>query len=255
MSDTLFKPCIVIPVYNHEEAITPTLHGLQQYGLHCFMVNDGSNEACSRILRDLANTYNWVTLVEHATNKGKGGAVKTGLLAALNAGYTHALQIDADGQHDSNDIPKFLALAEQHPQALVTGVPVYDDSIPKHRLYARYITHVWVWINTLSFDIKDSMCGFRVYPLQITTDIFTHVNTPDRMAFDTDILVRCHWKDILILSIPTRVHYPIDGVSHFQGLKDNLIISAMHTRLFFGMLLRLPLLLLRKIKRRLTQDV
>jgi glycosyltransferase involved in cell wall biosynthesis len=243
----------MIPVYNHEEAIGLTLKNLQPYGLHCIMVNDGSNEKCSLVLESLDKELPWVSLVQHPTNQGKGAAMKTGLFTALKNGYTHAIQIDADGQHDTSDIPAFLALAEQHPDALITGIPVYDESVPKHRFYLRYITHVWVWINTLSLDIKDSMCGFRIYPVKITTDLVTRVKTPDRMEFDTDILVRSHWQGIPIFSIPTKVHYPVDGISHFQGLRDNLLISRMHARLFLGMLARLPQLLYKKLTKKLSR--
>jgi glycosyltransferase involved in cell wall biosynthesis len=245
----MIKTCIVIPVYNHEHAITNTLSKLQAFQMHCILVNDGSNENCTQTLRQLACTQKNITLIEHEHNLGKGGAVKTGLLKAYAMGYTHALQIDADGQHNSNDIPQFLQLAETHPQALISGAPIYDESVPKHRLYARYITHVWVWINTLSFDIKDSMCGFRIYPLAATCQLINRSNIPDRMAFDTEIMVRLYWQGCAILSIPTRVHYPENGISHFQGLRDNLIISRMHATLFFGMLARLPLLLFRKLKK------
>lgn len=246
----MFKPCIIIPVYNHEEAIAYAVDSVSPYNLHCILVNDGSNETCTRVLERLNHEYSWTSLVQHTENKGKGGAVKTGLQEALRNGFTHAVQIDADGQHNATDIPAFLALAEMHPAALITGIPVYDESVPKHRLYLRYITHVWVWINTLSFEIKDSMCGFRVYPVKITTDLLAREKTPDRMAFDTDILVRSHWQGTPVLSIPTKVHYPLDGVSHFQVLRDNLLISKMHARLFLGMLARLPRLLYKKLTKK-----
>ncbi len=243
----MFKPCIIIPVYNHEDAIGQTVKNLRPYGLPCILINDGSNEKCTNTLIAIDAENNWITLIQHLQNQGKGAAIKTGLLEALKNGFSHAIQIDSDGQHDATDIPKFLALAENQPDTLITGIPIYDESVPKHRLYLRYITHVWVWINTLSFNIKDSMCGFRVYPVNITTDLFTREQTPDRMEFDTDILVRSHWAGIPILSIPTKVHYPIDGVSHFQGLRDNLLISRMHARLFFGMIKRLPKILFKKL--------
>jgi glycosyltransferase involved in cell wall biosynthesis len=243
----MFTPCIIIPVYNHEEAITPTVKALQQYDVPCILVNDGSNEKCTQVLEDLDKTYSWVSLIQHTENQGKGAAVKTGLHAAQQASYTHAIQIDADGQHDSNDIPLFLSMAQLHPTAIISGLPIYDDSVPKHRLYARYITHVWVWINTLSLSIKDSMCGFRVYPVKITTDLLQKENTPNRMAFDTDILVRSYWHGTPTLHLPTKVHYPLDGISHFQGFKDNVLISKMHARLFFGMLMRLPKILYNKL--------
>ena len=162
-------------------------------------------------------------------------------------GCSHALQIDADGQHDADDVPRFLAEAQAHPDAVVNGRPVYDESVPKGRLVGRYATHVWVWINTLSFDIADSMCGFRAYPLAATIAMLDRESVGLRMDFDIEIIVRLHWAGVPVRNLPTRVTYPLDGVSHFDLWRDNLRISKMHARLFFGMLWRAPRLLLRRI--------
>jgi predicted LPLAT superfamily acyltransferase len=127
-------------------------------------------------------------------------------------------------------------------------VPVYDATVPRARLYGRYATHIWVWINTLSPAIRDSMCGFRVYPLTPTLKLMERCQLPARMAFDTEVMVRLHWRGTGFHSVPTRVVYPQGGLSHFRMLRDNLGISWMHTRLFFGMLARLPLLLWRRLR-------
>lgn len=247
----MFKPCIVIPFYNHETAIERTLASVKSAGLPCWLVDDGSDERCAALLQALAQREAaWLHLIRYRPNCGKGQAVMTGCAAARQAGHTHALQLDADGQHDAADIPKLLALAQAHPQALVTGVPLYDDSVPRGRLYGRYITHFWVWIHTLSLQIKDSMCGYRVYPLEPTLKIWNSHNVGRRMDFDTDIMVRLFWAGTRVLSLPTRVTYPLDGVSHFNMTRDNLRISWMHTRLFFGMLLRLPRLLTQRFRNR-----
>jgi glycosyltransferase involved in cell wall biosynthesis len=179
-------------------------------------------------------------------NQGKGAAMLAGFREAGRRGHTHVLQIDADGQHACEDIPLFLARAREHTHAVIAGCPVYDDSVPRGRLYGRYATHVWVWINTLSFDIRDSMCGFRVYPLASVLDLIEHVRIGRRMDFDSDVIVRLHWRGVPVHNQPTRVTYPQDGISHFRMGRDNLRISAMHARLFFGMLLRAPRLLWRK---------
>src|SRR6185295_7595695 len=112
------------------------------------------------------------------------------------------LQIDADGQHDAPDIPKFLARARAKPGAVICGVPVYDESVPLGRLVGRYATHVWVWINTLSLAIRDSMCGFRVYPLAPVVALFDAVALGRRMDFDTEVLVRLHWRHVPIVNVP-----------------------------------------------------
>lgn len=242
------KPCAVIPVYNHGEAVGAVAAAVRGHGLHCVLVDDGSAADCAAVLDALAAADpTGVTLVRLARNQGKGGAMVAGLRRALALGYSHALQIDADGQHDSADIPRFLELTRRHPDSLICGCPIYDDSVPKGRLYGRYATHVWVWINTLSLAIRDSMCGFRVYPLPPTIALFDSVAIGRRMDFDVEVAVRLFWRGMTVVNQPTRVHYPADGVSHFQVWRDNLLISRMHARLFGGMLLRLPRLLWRKV--------
>ena len=148
-------------------------------------------------------------------------------------------------------MPRLLEQARRQPAALISGEAVYDDSVPRSRLYGRYITHVWVWINTLSFEIRDSMCGLRVYPLASTCQVWRRHRLGRHMDFDTEILVRLSWSGVTIINIPTRVTYPSDGVSHFRMLRDNVYISLMHARLLFGMLWRLPLLLGRRVAQRL----
>lgn len=246
--------CAVIPVYNHGEAVGAVVQAVRQQGLPCILVDDGSEPGCAAVLDTLSASDPLLTLVRLPENLGKGGAVMAGLRQAASLGYSHALQIDADGQHDSTDIPALLALASAHPDMLISGRPVYDDSIPKGRLYGRYVTHVWVWINTLSLSIRDSMCGFRVYPLAATLTLLDQVSLGRRMDFDIEIMVRLHWQGIGIVQMPTRVRYPADGISHFKGLLDNALISRMHALLFFGMLLRLPLLLWRKLPDRMWRE-
>ena len=119
------------------------------------------------------------------------------------------------------------------PQAVIIGQPIFDESIPKLRYYARYLTHVWVHINTLSFRIRDSMCGYRVYPVDTCARLVQTTALEDRMAFDVEILVRLYWQGVPVVSIPTRVGYPQDGVSHFRGWEDNLRISLTHAQLVF----------------------
>ena len=210
------------------------------------MVNDGSDQHTTKLFQQLTEKYSYLTLIEHSVNQGKGAAVQTGLETAYKKGFTHALQIDADGQHDLNDVSKMLLESKSYPQALISGKPVYDDSVPKHRYYARNITHFWVWVETLSFQIKDTMCGYRVYPLTETIALFSKQSIGKRMDFDIEIMVRLFWQKIECRFIPTAVEYPEDGISHFRAFEDNVLISWMHTKLFFGMLIRIPSLLLRK---------
>ncbi|MCB2254840.1 glycosyltransferase family 2 protein [Pseudomonas chlororaphis] len=241
----MHKPCAVIPVYNHETAVPAVVDALLAGGLPCVLVDDASSPACAAVLEQLAEREQ-VFLVKLAVNQGKGGAVMAGLREASRRGFSHALQVDADGQHDLRDVETFIEHSRTHPDALVCGYPQYDASVPKGRLYARYLTHVWVWINSLSLQIPDSMCGFRVYPLPPTLALIDSVHLGKRMDFDPEILVRLAWRNQPMRWLPTRVHYPQDGLSHFRLFHDNALISSMHTRLFFGMLLRAPLILWRR---------
>ncbi|KAF3999546.1 glycosyltransferase family 2 protein [Glaciimonas immobilis] len=242
-----FNPCAVIPVFNHAHAISKVVSAILQHKLLCILVDDGSSVACAAVLDALAVAHpNQIILLRHTVNRGKGAAVVTGVRAAAKAGYTHALQIDADGQHCTADIPRFLALSAAHPESVIAGYPQYDESVPKIRFYGRYLTHVWVWINTLSLDIKDSMCGFRIYPLSAFVALAERRILGQHMDFDTDVIVRLYWDGHQVINVPTKVGYPSDGVSHFRMVLDNLLISRMHATLFFGMVLRLPKLLTRK---------
>lgn len=242
------KYCFVIPVYNHPHYLLALVSYLKAFNLPIIMVNDGSDDACAIVLHQLAVDYPLIDLVEHKVNQGKGQAVMTGLQHAFKQDYSHALQLDADGQHDWQDIQKFLDASIQHPTAMIIGQPVFDASVPKKRLYGRYATHVWVWINSLSFDIKDSMCGFRIYPLAPTVKVLNSAKFQPRMGFDSEILVRLKWENVPFMNVPTHVIYPEDGISHFNVWRDNLGMARAHTRLLGGMLLRLPKLISHKVK-------
>lgn len=240
------KYCLIIPVYNHEQALPRVLAALKPFGLPCFLVDDGSSAQCRQVLQTLAREgSDWLTLLVRAENGGKGAAMLDGFQAALAAGFTHALQIDADGQHQAGDVARFLALSRQHPDALIAGQPLFGSDAPNSRRYGRLLTNVWVWINTLSLAIGDAMCGFRLYPLAAVERLCKTAAIARRMDFDIDIIVRLYWQGVPVINLPTRVDYPLDGVSHFRMGRDNVMIAKIHARLFFGMLARLPQLLAR----------
>lgn len=252
----MVKLCVVIPVYNHPLAIAAMLEGVLAQQVDCFLVDDGSDAACATVLDQLADAHPpHVTLLRLAVNQGKGAAVMAGCIAAFAAGYTHVLQIDADGQHRTTEIPRFADISATYPDAVIAGCPKYDDTVPRLRLCARYLTHVWVWINTLSLAITDSMCGLRIYPLAPLMALHRRPGIGRRMDFDTDILVRLYWDGLHIVNVPTRVTYPSDGVSHFRYLSDNLLITRMHVLHFPGMLLRLPRLIARHFQPRLPHTI
>jgi len=246
--DPKFTPCVVIPVYDHAHAIAVVVESVRTQGFPVLLVDDGSHEACARELQRLA-ALPGVSLIRHPVNRGKGAAVCTGLFAAQAQGFTHAVQIDADGQHTLADVRRFVEESRAYPESVICGRPVFDDSIPRSRYYGRYLTHGMVWLETLSFEILDSMCGFRVYPLKSTIELLRTNSVGARMDFDTEILVRLYWRAVRTRWLSTRVSYPLDGVSHFRLFFDNARMTGLHIRLTAGMLLRLPLLIGRKLNR------
>ena len=243
----MFKPCVVIPVYNHENAVVGVVSAVRARDLLCILVDDGSASRCAQVLDRIAAAQpREIILLRHETNQGKGGAVLTGMRRAAQLGFSHGLQIDADGQHQCADIPRFVEQARLHPDAVIVGCAEYDATVPRFRYFARYLTHGWVWINTLSLQIKDSMCGFRVYPLRPLMMLDHKHKLGRRMSFDIEVLVRLYWQGTEVINVPTVVSYPQDGRSHFRGWLDNVLISRLHATLFFGMLWRLPMLMMRK---------
>ncbi|RPF19298.1 glycosyltransferase family 2 protein [Vibrio crassostreae] len=245
--ESSYKACFLIPCFNHGATMPAVVSSLHHFELPIIIVDDGSELTTKQFLAPLAENSN-VTLVTLEQNQGKGGAVKAGIKKAQQLGFSHAIQIDADGQHDLEALPTLIEASQAKPQRLISGQPIYDDSVPKARLYGRYATHIWVWIETLSLSIKDSMCGFRAYPINQTQTVLNKYDVGSRMDFDIEILVRLYWEGCDIDFVETRVIYPENGISHFDALWDNVKISWMHTRLFFSMLPRAPKLIARHFK-------
>lgn len=240
-----FTPCAVVPTYRHTGVLRDVVEALAGQGLPVIIVDDGNAPEAASVIAEAASALQGVSLVRRERNGGKGAAVLDGIAYAARHGYSHAVQVDADGQHDLARVSDLLALAEAHPEALVTGVPVYDASIPRSRAIARWITHFWVAVNTLTFRYIDSMCGFRVYPVEATLAAARR-GIAQRMAFDTEVLVRLLWRGTEVRTLPVSVTYPPGNHSNFALWDDNLRISGMHAKLFFLMLARLPVLLPRR---------
>ncbi|MGH8403781.1 MAG: glycosyltransferase, partial [Gammaproteobacteria bacterium] len=240
----------LIPVYNQHTCLEQIAMRLRAFGLPCLFVDDGSDASTKTILRGIISSMTGVECLTLASNQGKGAAVMAGFEYTAKQGYTHALQVDADGQHDLDDVPALLKLTEANPDRLISGAPLFDSSVPRARFYGRYLTHVLVWIETLSLQLRDSMCGFRVYPLAPTLTLMRRTRIGRRMDFDTDIMVRLYWCGVDTVFLPTRVRYPEDGISHFRLFTDNARMIWLHIRLLLGMLPRVPSLLRRNFARR-----
>ena len=225
------RPCALVPSYNHAQAAHVVVKRLISLNLPVVLVDDGSRPDDARMLQEIARGFgDKVVLVRRPVNGGKGAACLSGFAEAHARGYTHALQVDADAQHDINAAPGFLEAARAQPGALICGCPRYDDSAPAARRWGHKVTNFWVCINTLGKGPADSLCGFRVYPLAETLEVLAHCRIGLRMDFDLDIAVRLAWAGVAVVNRPVRVTYPPGGVSHFKGLRDNAVISLTHAR-------------------------
>lgn len=238
-----FRPCALIPSHNHHRALPEVVAGARAHGLPVLIIDDGSIPESALAIAALHDPEQAVQVHRLPVNSGKGIAVTTGFHLAAEQGFTHAVQIDADGQHDLAALPILLEQARCFPQALISGRPLYDSTAPLGRRIGRWVTHIWVFIETLSLRISDSMCGFRVYPLSPCLSLLEEERLGSRMDFDTDIMVRLFWQGVPPVMIPVHVTYPPDNTSNFDVWRDNVRISMMHTRLVLTMLIRLPRIL------------
>ena len=225
------RTCAVVPTYENPLTVRRVVEGIRERGLEVILVDDGSSspgdEACKEI-----ETAGLATRIRLARNSGKGAAVKAGFQRASELGFTHAFQIDADGQHDLDRIADFLEASTENPEALILAYPVYDETAPRHREIGRRFTTMWVALEVGSRTaIRDALIGFRIYPLASSLGVG---RTGDRMDFDVEIAVRLVRAGTPTVNLPVRVHYPTEeegGVSHFRMFQDNVRFSFLHGRL------------------------
>lgn len=239
--------CAILPTYKHVNELARIITRLLALKLAVIVVDDGNVPAVEKEIAEICGRFDGVELLRRKQNGGKGAAVIDGMRRALRRGFSHALQVDSDGQHELACVPDMLAMARQFPAALVTGKPEFDDSAPLGRLIGRWITHIWVSINTLSPRVIDTMCGFRVYPLTASLAAAGGTMMSKRMGFDTEIVVRLRWQGVEVKTLPVPVTYPPGNYSNFKA-SENIGVSVMHARLFFGMLWRSPYLLGTRIR-------
>jgi len=244
------KQGFLIPVYRHGASACSLAERLAVSGMPVIMVDDGNDANTQALLAQCAAGTPGVALVHLKKNRGKGRAVIIGLKKAAELGLTHVLQIDADGQHDAGKTDFFLAESVRHPDMIICGYPEFDETAPRSRVNGRKISNFWAAVVTLSTELKEVLCGFRVYPVAAAVRAAGNLFIDQRMGFDPEILVRLYWNKVFPVYHPIKVIYPPDGVSNFHMVRDNMRISWMFSRLCIGMLLRLPLLIALRIKRK-----
>ena len=243
---------VLIPSYNPGPKVVDTVSGALAQWSPVWIVVDGSTDGSVQTLRQMAQGREGLEILVLPKNCGKGAAVLAGVRSALARGYTHALTMDSDGQHPAESIAQFMQLSAENPDGMVLGSPLFDASAPSLRVKGRKISNWWANLETLWAGIDDSLFGFRVYPLGPLAQVMGGQRWMRRFDFDVEAVVRLCWRGVrpLNLKAPVRYFSPQEGgVSHFKYWRDNALLTWMHFRLFFGLLVRLPMLALRKLRR------
>jgi glycosyltransferase involved in cell wall biosynthesis len=246
------KVLILIPSYNTGRILPQTVSEVLSYARDVWVVMDGSTDGSGALLEPLTARHPGLRVIEIVQNGGKGAAVLHGVRLAHDAGFTHVLTIDADGQHPAAFIPKFLALSEQHPEAVLMGTPVFGPEAPQVRVQGRKLSNGWANLETLNWGIPDSLFGMRLYPVPPLLRAFKSTPWARRFDYDTEIAVRLAWQGVPMLRVPTPVRYLTreeGGVSQFRYFRDNTVLTWMHARLLCGFLIRLPHLLICRIRK------
>ena len=241
---------ILIPSYNTGGRVLQTVWDARRIWQPVWVVVDGSTDGTLDALQALARDDPHVRVLSLPRNQGKGAAILHGLRAAEAAGFTHAMTMDADGQHPTDKIREFMAASAANPEALILGRPVFDASAPRVRVHGRKLSNWCTELETLGAGIGDSLYGFRVYPIAPLREIMERQPWMRRFDFDAEAAVRLMWRGVrpINLAAPVRYFRPEEGgVSHFCYLRDNALLTWMHTRLILEGLLRLPILLGRRI--------
>ncbi|MDF3034967.1 MAG: glycosyltransferase [Paucimonas sp.] len=242
---------VLIPSYNPGPKVFETIAAARREWNPVWVVVDGSTDGTAERLAEMAKSDDGLHVIVLPQNIGKGGAVLKGLDAAAQRGFTHVLTMDSDGQHPANLIPLFMAQSQKNPKAMVLGKPVFDASAPALRVKGRQVSNWWANLETLWMGIGDSLFGFRVYPIEPLRAVMRGQRWMRRFDFDPEAVVRLCWRGVAPVNVEAPVRYfaaDEGGVSHFRYLRDNTLLTWMHTRLFLGFAVRLPLLLLRRFR-------
>ena len=251
MTPASLSHLVLIPSYNPGSRVIDTVLAARRQWNPVWIVVDGSTDDSPGQLQAMAATDDGLHVIVLPENRGKGAAVLEGITRAAAAGYTHALTMDSDGQHPADLIPAFMEVSQAHPKSMVLGKPVFAADAPALRVNGRKVSNGWANLETLWMGIGDSLYGFRVYPIAPLVRVMTANRWMRRFDFDPEAVVRLCWAGVRPVNIAAPVRYfraDEGGVSHFRYLRDNLLLTWMHTRLFAGFLLRLPLLLLRWLR-------
>ncbi len=244
---------LLIPSYNTGAKVLETVRDARRCWNPVWVVIDGSTDGTRGQLEAMAADDPGLKVMALPFNQGKGAAVLHGLVEAQARGYTHALTMDSDGQHPPDKIAEFMAASQAHPQAMILGRPIFDASAPAIRVAGRKLSNGWTALQTLGGGIDDCLFGMRVYPVAPLLEIMQTHTWMRRFDFDAEAAVRLYWSGVPPINIGTPVRYfkPEEGgVSHFNYVRDNILLSSMHARLLAEFLFyRMPQMLWRRVVR------
>ena len=244
---------VLIPSYNPGPGVLDTVRQARAQWTPVWVVVDGSTDGTDRLLQAEAARDPGLRVIVLPHNQGKGSAVLAGIEQAAREGFTHALTMDSDGQHPADLIPTFMAASQRDPGTMVLGKPVFGPEAPALRVNGRKVSNGWANLETLWMGVGDSLYGFRVYPIAPLAKIMRGNRFMRRFDFDPEAVVRLCWAGVRPLNIDAPVRYlsaEEGGVSHFKYLRDNTLLTWMHTRLMLGFIGRLPMLAVRRVRSR-----
>ena len=244
---------LLIPSYNTGLIVMKVVREALGLWQPVWVVIDGSDDGTAELLEKFAESEPNLTILRHPDNQGKGSAIYTGLQEALKQNFTHILTMDADAQHPAASIRSFMEISMSHPESMILGVPIFDENAPALRVNGRKISNFWANLETLWQGIDDSLFGFRIYPLKPLKGVMDSTSFARRFDFDPEVAVRMVWRGIPVINQPVPVRYPgkeEGGISQFNYLRDNILLTWMHIRLLSGFLVRLPLMILQRMRNR-----
>jgi len=231
---------VLLPTYNTGPRLCEVVTEVLRHWKPVLVVVDGSTDGSEQPLLELAGADPALVVVVLPRNSGKGAAVLAGARVAQARGFTHALVMDADGQHPAGSIAEFMDVSLRQPDGLVLGRPVFPANIPAERRHGRKLSIGLVHFELLSRRVADPLFGFRVYPLAVLLSVLGPRRGGRRYDFDTEAAVRLGWAGVPLHNIAAPVRYfslAEGGVSHFHYLRDNAMLVWMHTRLITELLL------------------
>jgi len=235
--------CVIIPTYNHANAIAGVIKAVSGFTHDIIVINDGSTDNTSEILKG----FNHITVVEYKKNHGKGYALRTGFKTAIEKGFEYAITIDSDGQHRAEEIPLFTSVITGNPGALVVGSRnLSAENMPGGNTFANNFSNFWFRLQT-GLNLPDTQSGYRLYPLKKTERIKT---ISGRYEYELELLVRAAWRDIPLIPVQVSVIYAEgkERVTHFRPYADFIRISVLNTFLtIIAMVYARPARLIRKL--------